>query len=72
MILDGAREQYANQLRQLDRPALLKEIEQLQKLLLRFVAQIDPLLAAIQEVRRRGLRTRRVRLNLLGFWAAWA
>ncbi len=33
MTLDGAREQYANQLRQLDRHALLKEIEQLQRLL---------------------------------------
>ena len=33
MTLDGAREQYANQLRQLDRQALLKEFEQLQRLL---------------------------------------
>jgi hypothetical protein len=33
MTLDGAREQYATQLRQLDRPALLKEIEQLRRLL---------------------------------------
>jgi hypothetical protein len=29
MTLDGAREQYANQLRRLDKPALLKEIDQL-------------------------------------------
>jgi hypothetical protein len=33
MTLDGAREQYANQLRRLDRNALLKEIEQLRRLL---------------------------------------
>jgi hypothetical protein len=33
MTLDGAREQYATQLRQLDRQALLKEIEQLRRLL---------------------------------------
>jgi len=33
MTLDGAREQYAAQLRQLDRQALLKEIEQLRRLL---------------------------------------
>ena len=33
MTLDGAREQYANQLRRLDRHALLKEIEQLRRLL---------------------------------------
>jgi hypothetical protein len=33
MTLDGSREQYAKQLRQLDRQALLKEIEQLQRLL---------------------------------------
>jgi hypothetical protein len=33
MTLDGAREQYANQLRRLDRQALLKEIEQLRRLL---------------------------------------
>ena len=33
MTLDGAREQYANQLRRLDRDALLKEIEQLRSLL---------------------------------------
>ena len=33
MTLDGAREQYAAQLRQLDREALLKEIEQLRRLL---------------------------------------
>jgi hypothetical protein len=33
MTLDGAREQYAAQLRQLDRPALLKEIENLRRLL---------------------------------------
>jgi hypothetical protein len=33
MTLDGAREQYANQLRRLDRDALLKEIEQLRRLL---------------------------------------
>ena len=33
MTLDGAREQYANQLRQLDRHALLKEIEQLRRVL---------------------------------------
>jgi hypothetical protein len=35
MTLDGAREQYAAQLRQLDREALLKEIEQLRRLLTR-------------------------------------
>jgi len=33
MTLDGAREQYAAQLRQLDRQALLKEIELLRRLL---------------------------------------
>jgi hypothetical protein len=33
MTLDGAREQYAAQLRQLDREGLLKEIEQLRRLL---------------------------------------
>src|SRR4029079_14164397 len=33
MTVDGAREQYAAQLRQLDRHALLKEIEQLRRLL---------------------------------------
>lgn len=33
MTLDGAREQYANQLRRLDRHALLKEIEQLRRIL---------------------------------------
>jgi hypothetical protein len=33
MTLGGAREQYAKQLRQLDRQALLKEIEQLQRLI---------------------------------------
>jgi hypothetical protein len=33
MTLDGAREQYAAQLRQLDREGLLKEIEQLRQLL---------------------------------------
>jgi hypothetical protein len=33
MTLEGAREQYANQLRRLDRAALLKEIEQLRRLL---------------------------------------
>jgi hypothetical protein len=33
MTLDGAREQYAAQLRQLDRQGLLKEIEQLRRLL---------------------------------------
>jgi hypothetical protein len=33
MTLDGAREQYAAQLRQLDRQALLKEIEELRRLL---------------------------------------
>jgi hypothetical protein len=33
MTLDGAREQYANQLRRLDRDVLLKEIEQLRRLL---------------------------------------
>jgi hypothetical protein len=33
MTLDGAREQYANQLRRLDRHALVKEIEQLRRLL---------------------------------------
>ena len=33
MTLDGAREQYATQLRQLDKQALLKEIEQLKRLL---------------------------------------
>jgi hypothetical protein len=33
MTLDGAREQYATQLRQLDRQGLLKEIEQLRRLL---------------------------------------
>jgi hypothetical protein len=33
MTLDGAREQYANQLRRLDRHALLEEIEQLRRLL---------------------------------------
>ena len=38
MTLDGAREQYANQLRQLDRQALLKEIEQLQSLLRDFAS----------------------------------
>ena len=31
MTLDGTREQYATQLRQLDRPALLKEIERLRR-----------------------------------------
>lgn len=31
MTLDGAREQYANQLRRLDRHALLKEIKQLRR-----------------------------------------
>ena len=34
MTLDGAREQYANQLRRLDRHALVKEIEQLRRLLI--------------------------------------
>ena len=34
MTLDGAREQYAAQLRQLDRQGLLKEIEQLRRRLL--------------------------------------
>jgi hypothetical protein len=33
MTLDGAREQYASQLRQLDRQALLREIENLRRLL---------------------------------------
>jgi cell division protein FtsB len=33
MTLDGAREQYASQLRQLDNDALLKEIEQLRRLI---------------------------------------
>jgi predicted secreted protein len=33
MTLDGAREQYATQLRQLDRQALLKEIENLRRLI---------------------------------------
>jgi hypothetical protein len=33
MTLDGAREQYASQLRRLDRDALLKEIKQLRRLL---------------------------------------
>jgi hypothetical protein len=33
MTLDGAREQYANQLRRLDRHELVKEIEQLRRLL---------------------------------------
>ena len=33
MTLDGAREQYANQLRRLDSHALVKEIEQLRQLL---------------------------------------
>ena len=33
MTLEGAREQYATQLRQLDSQALLKEIEQLRRLL---------------------------------------
>jgi len=33
MTVDGAREQYAAQLRQLDRQALLKEIEHLRRLL---------------------------------------
>ena len=33
MTLDGAREQYAAQLRELDREGLLKEIEQLRRLL---------------------------------------
>jgi hypothetical protein len=33
MTLDGAREQYATQLRHLDKQALLKEIEQLRRLL---------------------------------------
>ena len=33
MTLDGARQQYVAQLRQLDRQALLKEIEQLRRLL---------------------------------------
>jgi hypothetical protein len=36
MTLDGAREQYAAQLRQLDRRALLKEIERLRRLLTDF------------------------------------
>jgi len=36
MTLDGAREQYFAQLRQLDRQALLKEIKQLRRLLLDF------------------------------------
>jgi hypothetical protein len=33
LTLEGAREQYVAHLRQLDRPALLKEIEQLRQLL---------------------------------------
>ena len=36
MTLDGAREQYFAQLRQLDRQALLEEIKQLRRLLLDF------------------------------------
>ena len=39
MTLDGAREQYANQLRRLDRDALLKEIEQLRQLLADLVSR---------------------------------
>ena len=42
MTLDGAREQYAAQLRQLDRQALLKEIEQLRQLLADLPPPIDP------------------------------
>ena len=42
MTLDGAREQYAAQLRQLDRQALLKEIEQLRRLLTDLPPPIDP------------------------------
>ena len=42
MTLDGAREQYAAQLRQLDRPALLKEIEQLRRLLTDLPHPRDP------------------------------
>jgi hypothetical protein len=33
MTLDGARDQYASQLRRLDKDALLKEIEQLRRLI---------------------------------------
>jgi hypothetical protein len=42
MTLDGAREQYATQLRQLDRPALLKEIEHLRRLLTDLPPPRDP------------------------------
>jgi hypothetical protein len=42
MTLDGAREQYATQLRELDRPALLKEIEQLRRLLTDLPPPRDP------------------------------
>ena len=42
MTLDGAREQYAAQLRQLDRQALLKEIEQLRRLLTDLPPPRDP------------------------------
>jgi hypothetical protein len=42
MTLDGAREQYAAQLRQLDRQALLKEIEQLRRLLTDLPAPREP------------------------------
>jgi hypothetical protein len=42
MTLDGAREQYAAQLRQLDRQALLKEIEQLRRLITDLPAPRDP------------------------------
>ena len=42
MTLDGAREQYAAQLRRLDRQALLKEIEQLRRLLTDLPPPRDP------------------------------
>ena len=42
MTLDGAREQYATQLRQLDKPALLKEIEQLRRVLTDLSPPRDP------------------------------
>jgi len=39
MTLDGARDQYANQLRRLDKDALLKEIEQLRRLIADLVSR---------------------------------
>jgi|SRR6516225_5056951 len=42
MTSDGASEQYATQLRQLDRPALLKEIEQSRRLLTDLPSPRDP------------------------------